>query len=82
MFAYLTGSLIFISCTILSFYTGKANEDKDYIDENRITKNPNNVIQIPYSAEDITFSMLNNPNNPLFIGHLFKSEKNGAEYNL
>jgi len=77
MFAYLTRSFIFISY-IVSFYTGKANDDKDDIDKNRT----NNVIQIPFNAEEITFDMLNNHNKKNYIGYLFKSEKNGAEYNL
>ncbi len=59
------------------------NQDNNEIKNNGIDhNNPYYIGIIPYRAEDITFSMLNNPDDPKYIGHLFKSEKKGAEYNL
>ena len=80
MLVYLTGGILFLSCTIVSYYTGKIDEEKDNKPPEEILDN--GIIRIPYRAEDITFSMLNNPNDPNYIGHLFKSSKKGAEYNL
>jgi hypothetical protein len=88
MFVYITGGILLISCTIVSLYSSRNNIEKkdnnqDNNEDNKSKQSLNNgVIQIPYNAEDITFSMCNNPNDPNYIGHLLYSEKKGSQYNL
>ena len=55
--------------------------DYNFIDYN----NPNYIGIIPYRAEDITESMLNNPSDPDYIGHLFEEYRkkyDGSQFNL
>jgi len=55
--------------------------DYNFIDYN----NPNYIGIIPYRAEDITDSMLNDPFDPNYIGHLFeeyRKKNDGSQFNL
>ena len=82
----LAGGVCFTGCIILATYnrlvgfnkTSELNEEKC----NKTRENNGKIVRIPYPVEEITESMLNNPNDPKYIGHLFNFGKGGAEYNL
>lgn len=88
MLGYIRGSLYFIYGLIVSYSSNKSieensnNKNEQTQSCNNIEKNSNFLGVIPYKAEDITHSMLNDPKNPHYIGHFFLSQERGAQYNL
>lgn len=93
MLGYIRGSLYFIYGLVVSFSSNKSIEENsnnkneqtqscNNIQINNIDKNPNFLGVIPYKAEEITHSMLRNPDDPHYIGHFFPLQERGAQYNL
>ena len=82
---FLLGGLCFIGGMLFANHiipgsnkTKKSNEEE--YDETH--EDNGKIVRIPYSAEEITFEMLNNPKHPKYIGHLLISAETGAQYNL
>ncbi len=85
MLGYITGSIGFLYGVISSYTSNKSIEDKNTKNNEKIqscnniqtknndTENNSNYMGIiPFRAEDITESMLKNPNDPNYIGKFFE----------
>lgn len=83
MFGFVTGGYLFMSSATaytVSFFTKNGETTKENVETRPKTRGP--ICRLPVRVEEITDNMLNNPNDPNYIGHLLKIGEEGAEFNL
>jgi len=83
MFGFVTGGYLFMSSATaytVSFFIKNGETTKENVETFPKKRGP--ICRLPVTVEKITDNILNDPNDPNYIGNLVIIGQGGAEYNL